>query len=63
MSNVDRQSAAYLDTVERCALALGHTLSAREWEIVWHKRREIGPYKVLFELQIAASEVSVLETS
>jgi hypothetical protein len=48
------QSAEYLDTVERCAVALGATLSARDWEMVWQNRREIGPYSVLAELKIAS---------
>jgi hypothetical protein len=48
------QSAEYLDTVERCAVALGAKLSARDWEMVWQNRREIGPYSVLVELKIAA---------
>jgi hypothetical protein len=54
------QSAEYLDTVERCAIALGHKLSAQEWETVWQNRREIGAYSVLVELKIVAAEGSVL---
>jgi hypothetical protein len=49
------QSAEYLDTVERCAIALGHKLSAQEWETVWQNRREIGAYSVLVELKIVAA--------
>jgi hypothetical protein len=57
------QSALYLDIVERCALALGHTLSPHDWETVWHNRRETSPYSVLVELQIVASEGSALESA
>lgn len=50
------QTPVYLDAVDRCAIALGHTLNAREWETVWHNRREIGPYSVLVELKIVSAE-------
>lgn len=62
MSHLDR-NATYLEIVERCALALGRTLSAPDWETVWHNRHEIGPYSVLVELKIAASECSALESA
>ena len=61
MSNIDYQSATYLDIVEGCALALGHTLSAQEWETVWRNRRDIDPYGVLVELEIGPFQGSVLE--
>jgi hypothetical protein len=48
------QSAEYLDTVERCVVALGAKLSARDWELVWQKRLESDPYSVLVELNIAS---------